>query len=153
MASFKQDYTSPAAQAFRDKRRVDSGTVGPYAPANTDPTAYKNPYVAKQDDNPDSKNFYQQAWSSDSTGKTQSWIDGLGNNPNFSNPGDQALAKDFLAKYIQGGERGLVPPEEQITKQTISAFQSKQPGQGIGDGNVTAASRMRYPGASGTQTS
>ena len=67
---------------------------------------------------------------------------------------DQALAKDFLAKYTQGGERGLVPKEEQINQQTIAAFQSKQPGQGIGDGNVTAASRMGpYAGASGTQTS
>ena len=148
-----QDYTKPDAQAFRDNAPVPAGTTGPNAPANTDPTSYKNQFISQLKKNPPSQQFYSQVFSAKDAEESQSRIDSLSNKANFSNPGDQTLAKDFLAKYTQGGERGLVPQDEMITGQTIAAFQSQQPGQGIGDGNVTAASRIRYPGASGTQTS
>ena len=153
MAIFNQRYGGPDDQALRDKRPVDAGTTGPYSPAGTDPTSYKNQFVSQLKKNPPSQQFYSQVFSAKDAEESQNKIDSLGSQSNFSNPGDQSLAKDFLAKYIQGGERGLVPPEEQITNQTISAFQSQQPGQGIGDGNVTAASRIKYPGATGTQVS
>ena len=153
MAIFSQDYTKPDAQAFRDKSPVAAGTTGPYAPAKADPTSYRNAFVAQLKKNPPSQQFYSQVFSAKDAEESQSRIDSLGNASNFSNPGDQSLAKDFLSKYTQGGERGLIPQDQMITQETIAAFQSQQPGQGIGDGNVTAASRIRYPGASGTQTS
>ena len=153
MAYFSQDYTEPDAQAFREGRPVEAGTTGPYAPAKADPESYKNQFISQLKKNPPSQQFYSQVFSAQDAQKSQSRIDSLGYDPNFSVPGDQALAKDFLSKYTQGGERGLLPQDEMITKQTIEAFQSQQPGQGIGDGNVTAASRIRYPGASGIRTS
>jgi len=153
MAIFSQDYTKPDAQALRDKKQVAAGTTGPYSPAQSDPTAYKNQFISQLKKNPPSQQFYSQVFSAKDAEESQNRINALGDQSNFSTPGDQALAKDFLSKYTQGGQRGLVPQDEMITRETIAAFQSQQPGQGIGDGNVTAASRIKYPGASGTQTS
>jgi hypothetical protein len=155
MAIFNQRYGGPDDQALRDKKPVDAGVTGPYAPAKSDPTSYKNQFISQLAKNSASRQFkfYDQVFSAKDAEESQDRIDSFDNGSNFSNSGDQALAKDFLAKYTQGGERGLVPKEEQINQQTIAAFQSQQPGQGIGDSNVTASSRIRYPGASGTQTS
>ena len=154
MAIFNQRYGGPDDQALRDKRPVDAGTTGPYSPAGTDPTSYKNQFVSQLKKNPPSQQFYSQVFSAKDAEESQNKIDSLGNQSNFSNPGDQSLAKDFLAKYIQGGERGLVPPEEQITQQTIAGFQREQPGQGIGDSRVTnVAGRIGFAGATGTQVS
>ena len=154
MAIFNQRYGGPDDQALRDKRPVDAGTTGPYSPAGTDPTSYKNQFVSQLKKNPPSQQFYSQVFSAKDAEESQNKIDSLGRQSNFSNPGDQSLAKDFLAKYIQGGERGLVPPEEQITQQTIAGFQREQPGQGIGDSRVTnVAGRMGFAGATGTQVS
>ena len=153
MAIFNQRYSGPDDQAVRDGKSVDAGTTGPYAPANSDPAAYKNPSISAFKKSPLSSQFYSQAYSAKDAQAAQKGFNTLTNEPAFPNPGDQALAKDFLFKYIQGGDRGLVPQDEMITKETISAFQSQQPGQGIGDSNVTAASRIKYPGATGTQVS
>lgn len=150
---FTKDYSNPDDQAIRRGQLPDSGTTGPNAPANTDPASYRNQFVSQLRKNPPSKDFYQQVFSSQSADDQQQKIDELRDQPNFSHPGDQALAKDFLAKYTEGGKRGLMPLDEQINQDTIAAYQSQQPGQGIGDGNVTAASRIKYPGATGTQTS
>jgi hypothetical protein len=153
MAIFSQDYTKPDAQALRDGKQVSAGTTGPYSPAQSDPAAYKNQFISQLKKNPPSQKFYSQVFSAKDAEESQNRIDSLGDNSDFSHPGDQAIAKDFLTKYVQGGERGLLPQDQMITRQTIAAFQSQQPGQGIGDGNVTAASRIKYPGSSGTQTS
>ena len=153
MAIFNQQYSGLDDQAVRDGKPVASGTTGPYSPAGADPTSYKNQFVSQLRKNPPSQQFYSQVFSAKDAQESQSKLDSLKGESNFSNSGDQALAKDFLTKYTQGGDRGLVPQDEMITRETIAAFQSQQPGQGIGDSNVTAASRIRYPGASGTQTS
>jgi len=156
MAIFSQRYSGPDDQSVRDdpnRKSVAAGTTGPYSPAGADPTSYKNKFVSELKKNPPSQQFYSQVFSAKDAEESQNRIDSFTDKSNFSNSGDQSLAKDFLNKYTQGGERGLMPMDEQINQQTIAAFQSQQPGQGIGDGNVTAASRIRYPGASGTQTS
>jgi hypothetical protein len=153
MAIFNQRYGGPDDQALRDRKPIDAGTIGPYAPAGADPTSYKNQFVSQLKKNPPSQQFYDKVFSARDAEESQNKINSLSDQSNFSNSGDQALAKDFLAKYMQGGERGLVPKEEQINRQTIAAFQSQQPGQGVGDSSVTVASRIKYPGATGTQVS
>lgn len=158
MSVFNKRYSGPDDQALRDdptRTSVAAGTTGPHAPAKADPASYRNDFIAglKKTSASGGLDIYDKVFSAKDAVESQNRINSLSNQANFSNPGDQSLAKDFLAKYTQGGERGLLPPDEMITQQTISAFQSQQPGQGIGDGNVTAASRIRYPGASGTQTS
>lgn len=156
MAIFNQRYDGPDDQGVRDdpnRARVAAGTTGPYSPAGADPTSYKNQFVSQLKRNPPSQQFYDKVFSAKDAEESQNKINSLDSKSNFSNPKDQTLAKDFLNKYTQGGDRGLVAQDEMINQQTIAAFQSQQPGQGIGNGNVTAASRMKYPGASGTQTS
>jgi hypothetical protein len=153
MAIFNQRYGGPDDQALRDKKPVDAGTTGPYSPAGADPTSYKNQFVSQLKKNPLSQQFYDKVFSAKDAEESQNRINSFGNESNFSNSGDQALALKFVKDYAEGVNRGLVPQDEMISQQTIAAFQSQQPGQGIGDGNVTAASRIRYPGASGTQTS
>jgi len=156
MAIFSQRYDGPDDQGVRDdpnRKSVAAGTTGPYSPAGADPMSYKNKFVSELKKNPPSQQFYSQVFSAKDAEESQNRINSLNDQSNFSNSGDQTLAKDFLTKYTQGGERGLVPQDQMITHQTIAAFQSQQPGQGIGDSNVNAASRIRYPGASGTQVS
>ena len=155
MAIFNQRYGGPDDQALRDRKPIDAGTIGPYSPTGSNPESYKNDFaVQAKKYNPPSRQFYSQVFSAKDAEESQNKIDSLGSQSNFSNPGDQSLAKDFLAKYIQGGERGLVPPEEQITRETIAGFQREQPGQGIGDSRVTnVAGRMGFAGATGTQVS
>lgn len=150
---FRRDNSNPDDQAFRDGKQIHSGTLGPYAPANSDPTSYKNKFISELRSNPPSYDFYSKVFSAQDAQQSQSKIDALGVQPNFINAGDQTLAQDFLIKYLQGGQRGLVPRDEMVTQQTIANIQSQQPGQGIGDSRITAADKIRYPGASGTQTS
>ena len=154
MAIFSQDYSSPSDQAVRDKRSVSANTTGPNAPAKTDPASYRNEFVAKfKDSNPRSFEIYSQVFSAKDAQDTQQKIDGLSDQPNFTDKGDQAIAKDFVSKYAEGVKRALLPEDEAINQQTIAAYQAKQPGQGIDDIAVAAASRIKYPGASGTQLS
>jgi hypothetical protein len=153
MAFFSQNYTKPDEQALRDKNSVSANTTGPNAPANTDPTTYRNKFVSELKKNPPSHEFYSQVFSAKDAQDTQHKINGLTDQPNFSNPGDQSLAKDFVSKYADGVKRSLVPEDQAINQHTIAAFQAQQPGQGIGDTSVSASSKIKYPGASGTQLS
>lgn len=153
MQKFDRNLSNPDDQAVYRGLPIEAGTTGPYAPADSDPASYRKKFVAEVRKNPPAKNFYQQVYSSDQAQQAQGQLDYLSNQPNFPNPNDQILAQDFLAKYTQGSQRGLIPPEQTISQATIAAFQSQQPGQGIGDGNVTAAGKIKYPGASGTRTS
>lgn len=153
MAFFSQDYTNPNAQAVRDKKSVSANTTGPNAPAKTDPTSYRNAFVAELKKNPPSRELYSQVFSAKDAEDTQHKIDGLNDQPNFTNKGDQALAKDFVGKYAEGVKRSLLPEDEAINQQTIAAYQAKQPGQGLNDSAVRASRIIEYPGATGTQLS
>ena len=82
---------------------------------------------------------------------TQHKIDGLNDQPNFTDKGDQALAKKFVEDYAKGVKRALLPEDEAINQQTIAAYQAKQPGEGVRDIAVDTSSRIKYAGASGTQ--
>lgn len=153
MAIFSQNYSSPSDQAVRDKKSVSANTTGPNAPANADPTSYRNKFVSELKKNPPSRELYSQVFSAKDAQDTQHKIDGLNDQPDFINKGDQAIAKHFVKLYAKGVERALLPEDEAINQQTIAAYQAKQPGQGIGDIAVAASSRIKYPGASGTQVS
>ena len=151
MAFFSQDYTNPNAQAVRDKKSVSANTTGPNAPAKIDPTSYRNAFVAELNENPPSRKLYSQVFSAKKAEDTQHKIDGLNDQPNFTDKGDQALAKDFVKKYAEGVDRDLLSKDEAINQQTIAAYQAKQPGEGVRDIAVDTSSRIKYAGASGTQ--
>ena len=153
MAFFSQDYTNPNAQAVRDKKSVSANTTGPNAPAKTDPTSYRNAFVTELNKNPPSRELYSQVFSAKDAEDTQHKIDGLSDQPNFTNKGDQAIAKDFVKKYAEGVDRDLLSKDDAINQQTIAAYQAKQPGQGLNDSAVRASRIIEYPGATGTQLS
>lgn len=150
---FDQDRTNLDDQAVFKNKPIPAGTTGPYAPAKTDPASYRNQFISQLRRNPPANKFYDQVFSAQSAQTAQQEIQKLTNQPNFTTPGDQRLAQDFLSKYAVGAQRGLIPEDQMISQHTIAAFQRQQPGQGIGDGNVTAAARINYPGKSGTQIS
>ena len=156
MAIFSQRYDGPDDQGVRDdpnRTRVAAGTTGPYSPAGADPTSYKNSAVSGlRRNNPEAKNFYQQAWSLDDANKQQKRLDGLNNSPNFSNPGDQKLAQKFAQDYAKGVSRGLVAQEDAVNEQTIAPFQSQQPGQNVGSNAPwKAGNKMDYAGTGSIQ--
>ena len=67
--------TSPADQAFDAGRSPYQGTIGPYRKADTDPYSFRNPSVAKQQDNTGYKNFYNgSVLSSDTAEQAQQKI-------------------------------------------------------------------------------
>jgi len=150
---FDQNRTNPDEQAFAKGASIDAGTLGLYPRSSTDPGSYRDKFVSQLRKNPPAKNFYQQVWSADSVQDVQKKIDGLNDQPNFFNPGDQAIAKDFLSKYTEGISRGLLPEDESVSQKTIASLQTQQPGQGVNNQEVTVADRLNYPGKSGIQTS
>jgi hypothetical protein len=147
-APFNQNYNSLSEQALRDKKAIPAGTTGPYSPASKDPNSYKNPFVREINNNAPARDFYQQAWAADSAAEQQSRIDSLGNFPNFPDSGDQTLAQDFLTKYYQGMQRGLV--NGGITAETLAPLQTQTAVQGLGE---NAASRMTFAGTGSTKIS
>ena len=151
MATFSQNYSSPSDQAVRDKNSVSANTTGPNAPANADPVSYRNKFVSELKKNPPSRELYSQVFSAKDAEDTQHKIDGLNDQPNFTDKGDQALAKKFVEDYAKGVERALLPEDEAINQQTIAAYQAKQPGEGVRDIAVDTSSRIKYAGGSGTQ--
>ena len=144
---FDQNRTNPDDQAVFNNRPIYAGTIGPNASARKDPTSFKNSFVSKVKDQVKSTDFYQQAFSSGAAAQAQKRIDTFGSQPTFSDPSDVALGKDFAQKYAT---TMLVPEDQKINNATIDPFRSQQPGQGIGDTNVTASSKLNYPGQDGT---
>ena len=152
-APFNQRYSTRDEHVLLKGKSVAAGTTGPNAPANVDPSSYRNQFVSQLREQPPSDKFYQQVFSAKDAQESQQRIDSLSSDPNFTDHRDQALAKDWLGKYIEGGNRGIMLPDEQVNRRTIAGIQSQQPGRGISDEQVTAAGKIKYPGATGTQTS
>jgi len=148
-APFDRRYTNLDDQALLRGKSVDAGTTGPNAPANVDPASYRNQFVSQLRKQPPSDKFYQQVFSAKDAQESQQRIDSLSSGPNFTDQRDQALAKDWLGKYIEGGSRGIMLPEEQVNWRTIAGIQSQKPGQGISDEQVLAAGKIEYPGPAG----
>lgn len=141
----RQDYTNPADRALLNDRPISAGTTGPYAPANSDPEWYKQPFVSRLYKQPPTKDFFQQVYSADEASKSQASIAALKDKPKFSNKGDQTIASDFLDKYIKGS---VLLPEEKVTPENSPVLQSQQPVEGVGDTRVVVADRIKYPGES-----
>jgi hypothetical protein len=146
---FNQNYTSLSAQAFRDGKPADAGTIGPYPRVGNDPAAIKNGFVARLEENPPAKSFYDTGFFNKAAQKKQNFYNQLGTNPNFADERDTKIGKDFLAKYVEGAEqRGLIPVDEMVSPENSRAFMSQQPAEGIGSSNIIAADRIKPPGSS-----
>ena len=150
MQPFSKSYGGPAEQAWREGQPAYAGTLGPYPSSATDPESFKNGFVEKMRANPDSKNFYNNSvFGRDIADQSQAKIDAASktDQPSFTNPGNNELAKDFVSKYSQAIERGLIEEDRAVTRDGLAriASQSATEGSSERDPNTTS----KFPGASG----
>lgn len=131
-------------QAVAKGKTPNNETIGPNARANTDPKAFMNGWAAKLKDQPETTNFYNQAFSSKSAVDAQNKYASFGLDPQFSDPNDAALGKDFLNKYWQSA---VLNDEEKIHADHLAFLVQQQPGEAVG-GNQVAADKMKFAGSS-----
>lgn len=147
MALRNTNRVSPADKAFKSGKPAYAGTLGPNP--SRDPTDFANTWATKLfSDQPESKGFYDQAFSAKSAEDFTRRLSSFTNASNFANPNDTTLANDFLAKYTQSP---LVPEEEKINIATLDPIVRQAPAQGVGI--ATAKSRMEFPGTNSTSVS
>ena len=119
---FSKDYTSPADQAWRTGESPDQGTLGPYRKSDQDPNSFRNSFVTKLRHNPDYKTFYSgNIYSADTAEASQQKINTAAQTAEatFKDPGNNTLANDFLAKYSQGIDRGLIEEDRAIKPENL----------------------------------
>ena len=149
--SFSKDYTSPADQAWRTGKGPDQGTLGPNRQADTDPTSFKDSFVSKLRDNPGYKNFYNgSVFSADTAAASQQKIDEQSNTADstFKNPGDTSIANDFLTKYSEGVNRGLIQEEDAVTPDNLKAFTSEPAAARINEKDPNTVNKFPSQGVS-----
>lgn len=130
LPAFSKDYSAPFSRAFREGRFPgENNQLGPY-PTSSDPKDFASSFASKFKFNPDKSSFWQQVFSQDVANQSQEKIN-LGAQsdfPSFTDPGNNQLAQDFLAKYSGPGgavERGLIAPEDAISKESLAALASQ----------------------------
>ena len=149
--SFSKDYSSPADQAWRTGKGPDRGTLGPNRSADIDPTSFKDNFVAKLQDNPGYKNFYNgSVFSADTAAASQQKIDEKAKTTSstFKNTGDDILAADFRTKYVEGVSRGLVQEEDAVTPDNLKAFTSEPAAARISDKDPNTVNKFPSQGIS-----
>lgn len=149
---FNKSYDTPADQAWRQGKSPYAGTLGPNPQSATDPQSFKNDFVNRVRFNPDSKGFYSSnVFSQDTADQSQNKIDAAAgtDQPNFSNPGDNQLAKDFVGKYSQAVARGLIEEERAVTRGGLARLATESATAGSSERDPNTANK--YPGETGTQ--
>jgi len=149
--SFSKDYTSPADQAWRTGESPDRGTLGPNRKADTDPTSFKDTFVSKLRDNPGYKNFYNgSVFSADTAAASQQKIneESKTSDSTFKNPNDTRLANDFLTKYSEGVNRGLIQEEDAVTPDNLKAFTSEPAAARISEKDPNTVNKFPSQGVS-----
>ena len=149
--SFSKDYTSPADQAWRTGKGPDRGTLGPNREADTDSTSFKDNYVAKLQDNPGYKNFYNgSVYSSDAASKSQQQIKDQSKRTTstFKDSGDKSLADAFRTKYVEGVSRKLIQEEDAVTPGNLKAFTSEPAAARISEKDPNTVNKFPSQGVS-----
>lgn len=128
---FSTRVSDPGSLAFREGRRPgDKNQLGPNPNPLTDPREFANAFV-RQKFNPDGKNFWStNVFSSEVAGLAQDKLTAASTSDfsSFKDPRDNLFAQDFLSKYSGPGgaiERGLVNPEDAITKERLQSLVSQ----------------------------
>ena len=149
--SFNKDYTSPAEQAWRTGKGPDRGTLGPNRKADADPTSFKDSFVAKLQDNPRYRNFYNgSVYSSDAAATSQQQIEDQSTRTTstFKNPQDKSLADDFRIKYVEGVSRGLVEEDRAVRPENLVNFVSEPAAARISDKDPNTVNKFPSQGIS-----
>jgi hypothetical protein len=149
--SFSKDYTSPADQAWRTGKGPDRGTLGPNRRADTDSTSFKDSFVSKLRDNPGYKNFYNGSiFSADTAAASQQKIDEQSNTADstFKDPGDTSIANDFLTKYSEGVNRGLIEEDRAVKPDNLARLTSEPAAAGASEKDPNTINKFPSQGVS-----
>ena len=148
---FSKDYTSPSDQAWRTGESPYQGTLGPYRRADQEPDSFKNKFVSELRANPDYKNFYEQSnFQADTAALSQQKINNQSQTPyaTFLDPGDSQLANDFLTKYTEGINRGLIEEDRAIKPDNLARLASEPAAAGISAKDPNTVNKFPSQGVS-----
>ena len=103
-------------------------------------------------ENPGASNLWDtNVFTSDSAEQAQQVIDQKSQTmqPAFDNDVNNQLASDFLDKYLNGIDRGLIEPERAVYSGTLARLATQPANMGSSERDPNTANK--FPGASGTQ--
>jgi hypothetical protein len=103
-------------------------------------------------ENPGASNLWDtNVFTSDSAQQAQQVIDQKSQTmqPAFDNDVNNQLASDFLDKYLNGIDRGLIEPERAVYSGTLARLATQPANMGSSEKDPNTANK--FPGASGTQ--
>lgn len=148
LPSFSKSDSSPKDQTWREGKSPYSGTLGP----NRTTADFTDSFVAKLKDNPDYENFYGgSSFNQETANASQQKINqsATSSDPLFSNPADNPFAKDFLSKYSQGVQRGLISEEDRVGADKLSILASQPATAGSSEKSPNTVNQ--FPGQGGIQ--
>jgi hypothetical protein len=148
---FKLQYNSLSSQAVRDGKPASDGSDLRQDPPPFDPRKLQSSFI-KSGTNPLKTGFNSQQFDPKTV---QGLIDKAGTTPNFGNagntfdPGDEVnkAGKEFLTKYQEGVQRGLV--QDPVNQANLAPFMSRPAPYQNGEGLTNVS--QPFPGSSGTK--
>jgi hypothetical protein len=142
----------PEDTAFMEGRGpADRSQLGPFPSAVTDPKDFKNSFI-NQKFNPDKSTFWQQTFSQETANLSQEKINRASqtDEPNFPDPLN-TLSRDFLVKYSNAIERGLIEPDRAVSSQSLARFAQEPAASRINTKDQNTASDSKFAGAGGVK--
>lgn len=144
---FPKRRTGPADDAFARGERPGGEMLGRFKQGIFDPKQLDNPFLSQRG-NPDPGGFAaNNQFSSDVAAQSEKKIAGLvsSNKPSFGDDRD-AAASDFLAKYTQAFDRGLIAEEERISSATLGRIASQPASAGSNEKSPNTAGKFPNQG-------
>lgn len=140
---FSEDRSSPSAQAWATNKSPYTGTLGPYRT-----TPENNPFVSKLKDSPRYERFYgaQFPQKEAEKAKEEYRIETVDPSPNFTDPGNNELARGFLNGYISSR---LIEEDRKIGPSRVSEIVGEPATAGASEKDQNTVNR--FPGQSGTK--
>ena len=117
VAPFAKNYSSPSEQALRDGDTPYAGFLGPNAdtsPGKKDGNRFLQAYLKSS--GPDKNVPSGSTFSSEAAAQAENTIKGQiqSTETNFSDPLHKRLGDDFMKKYLNGVDRGLIERDKFI---------------------------------------
>ena len=144
---FPSRRTGPAADAFARGERPGGEMLGRFKKGIFDPKQLDNPFLS-QKGNPDPSGFAaNNQFSSDVAAQSEQKMVNLSQTdaPSFGDDRDIA-ANEFLAKYAQSVDRGLIAQEERISSATLGRIASQPAAAGSNERSPNTAGKFPNQG-------
>jgi len=138
--------TNTSDEKFLSGDKVHKGTLGP----NRERDGFDAFQAKLRSENPRYEDFYSGSRTfNDVANMSQMKIDQAASSsePTFANDGDNSFARDFLAKYSQGVQRGFVAEEDAVGPDRLARIASQPATAASNESSPETAGK--FPGASG----